>query len=215
MTLTEQQLRQMMPSAGRRLDAHLPYIAPAMAAAKIDTPDRIAAFLAQLAHESGEYRFLEELADGSAYEGRRDLGNIHPGDGVRFKGHGPIQITGRANHWACGNALGINLIVEPRLICTPPYATASACWFWTTGNGRGDLNRLADRGWFRAITRIVNGGYTHLDRRVAYWNDNRRLLGLAPIDVALEDAAIRAFQLERGLFVDGDAGRLTLAKLAA
>lgn len=209
LVLSDAQLRAMFPNAGRRLDAHLPYIGPALERAAIDTPERIAAFLAQLAHESAEYRYMEELADGSAYEGRADLGNIEPGDGVRFKGHGPIQITGRANHKACGEALGIDLIAEPRLICTPVYGTASACWFW---NSR-QLSLLADRGWFKEITRRINGGYTGIADRLQHWQRNRALLDLPPVDIDREDDAIRAFQASRGLVADAVVGPRTLAAL--
>jgi putative chitinase len=211
MLITEQQIKQMFPNAGSRLDPHLPFIGPALEAAAIDTPERIAAFLAQVAHESGEYRWLEEIADGSAYEGRVDLGNTEPGDGPRFKGHGPIQITGRANHAACGAALGIDLIANPRLICTPPYATASACWFWNTRR----LSLLADHGWFKAITRGINGGLTNLSDRCQYWDRNRTLFGLTPIDLDLEEASVKAFQSSRGLLADGIAGPKTLHLLAA
>ncbi|WP_439611519.1 glycoside hydrolase family 19 protein, partial [Reyranella sp.] len=153
--ISELLLRRMMPLAGARLDPHLPYIGPAMEKGSITTPDRIAAFVAQLAHESAEYRYMQELADGSAYEGRADLGNVQPGDGPRFKGHGPIQITGRDNHRACGRYLGLDLEREPRLLTEPRYGTAAAVWFWTIGNGRIDLNLLADRGWFKTITRVI------------------------------------------------------------
>ncbi len=207
--ITEAQFRQMMPNAGARLDAHWPYIVPALEAARIDTPQRIAAFLAQLAHESGEYRYMEELADGEAYEGRADLGNTQPGDGVKFKGHGPIQITGRANHKACGDGLGIDLIAEPRLICTPVYGTASACWFWNSRN----LNLLADRDWFKAITKIINGGLNGLSDRRQYWDRNRALLGLPFVDLDEEAKSIAAFQREHGLFADGAVGPKTLAAL--
>jgi predicted chitinase len=237
--LSEAQLRQMFPGAGDRLDAHLPFIGPALERAAIDTPERIAAFLAQLAHESGEYRYMEEIADGSAYEGRADLGNTEPGDGVRFKGHGPIQITGRANHRACGVALGIDLIVEPRLICEPEFGTASACWFW---NSRG-LSPLADIDAFHEITRRINGGFNGWADRVEYWRRNREILGLPPANltgttapralrkgdtgpdvVALQkalgitpdsdfgprtDSAVRLFQADQGLVVDGIAGTMT------
>ena len=138
--ISEQQFRQMMPHAGARLDAHLPFINAALDEGRINTPRRIAAFMAQLAHESGEYRYMEELADGRAYEGRSDLGNTEPGDGVKFKGHGPIQITGRANHAACGAALGLDLIGSPKLIATPEHGTRSAVWFWNSRN----LSPLAD-----------------------------------------------------------------------
>ena len=213
--LSEQTLRRMMPAAGARLDAHLPYIVPAMIKGRIDTPDRIAAFLAQLAHESGEFRYMEELADGSAYEGRADLGNVLPGDGPRFKGHGPIQITGRANHRACGGYLGLDLEANPLLLTRPEYGTASAVWFWTQGNGRIDLNLLADRGWFKAITKIINGGLTGLSDRRQYWDRNRALLGLPMIDLDREADAIKAFQRERGLTADGVAGPKTFAAVRA
>jgi putative chitinase len=93
--IIEQQFRQMMPHAGSRLDPHWPYIAPALEKGRITTPKRIAAFLAQLAHESGEYKHMEEIWGPTeaqrGYEGRPDLGNYFPGDGYKFKGHGPIQ----------------------------------------------------------------------------------------------------------------------------
>lgn len=207
--LTEAQIRKMMPNAGHRLDAHIPFIEPALVWGKITTPERITAFIAQLAHESGEYRFMEELADGSAYEGRRDLGNVNEGDGVKYKGHGPIQITGRNNHKLCGDALGLNLIDNPTLLCTPEHGTMAAAWFWNDKR----LSPLADIGWYRTITKRINGGYTHLKERVVYWDANRRLFGLPTIDVAGEDATIREFQRKNGLFVDGDAGTNTIDKL--
>lgn len=210
MLISEKQLRAMFPAAGTRLDAHLPFIGPAMQAAKIDTPARIAAFLAQLAHESGEYRYMEELADGSAYEGRNDLGNVFPGDGVKFKGHGPIQITGRANHKACGDALGLDLQADPRLLTKPEHGTASACWFWNSRN----LSPLADVGWFKTITRRINGGYNGLADRVQYYARNRAILWPVPIDIDREDQAIRQFQLAHGLVADGVAGPITQRALA-
>lgn len=207
--IEEAQIRAMMPNAGKRLDPHIPFIEPALVWGNITAPARIAAFMAQLAHESGEYRFMEELADGSDYEGRRDLGNTQPGDGVRFKGHGPIQITGRANHQRCGAALNLDLIANPRLICEPRYGTLSAAWFWNDKK----LSLLADAGWYKTITRWINGGFTHLDERVRYWNVNRRILGLPPIDIAGEEAAIKSFQRAHGLADDGVPGSKTLGAL--
>lgn len=217
--LSEQTLRRMMPAAGARLDAHLPYIVPAMAKGEIKTPDRIAAFIAQLAHESGEYRYMQEIWGPTeaqlGYEGRADLGNMNYGDGRRFAGHGPIQITGRANHRACGQYLGLDLERDPLLITRPEHGTASAVWFWTQGNGKIDLNLLADRGWFKTITRIINGGLNGLSDRRQYWDRNRALLGLAPIDLDLEAEVIKAFQRERGLLADAVAGPKTFAAVRA
>jgi len=207
--ISEAQIRAMMPKAGARLNPHLPFIEAALVKGNITTPACIAAFMAQLAHESGEYLFMEEIADGSDYEGRLDLGNTQPGDGMKFKGHGPIQITGRSNHQRCGLALGLDLIAEPRLICEPRFATLSATWFWNHKR----LSPLADAGWFKTITRRINGGETHLDRRVRFWDNNREILGLPPIDIAGEIASIRAFQRKQGLIDDGIAGDMTIGAL--
>jgi predicted chitinase len=151
---------------------------------------------------------MEEIADGSAYEGRPDLGNTQPGDGVKFKGHGPIQITGRMNHVACGLALGIDLEAEPRLICTPVYGTASACWFWNSRH----LSPLADRAGsdhHPHHQRRLNG----LADRVQYWERNRAILGLAPVDLDRELDAIKQFQRDHGLGADGVVGPMTLRAL--
>ena len=209
MSITEQQFRQMMPNAGARLDPHLPYIVPAMEEGDIASPKRIAAFLAQLAHESGEYRYMEEIASGHAYEGRADLGNTAWGDGPKYKGHGPIQITGRANHEACGRELGLDLIADPLQITKPEHGTRAAVWFW---NSRG-LSALADVDWFKAITRIINGGYNGLSDRRLYWDRNRALLGLPYVDLDREEFAIADFQRKHGLFADGIAGPKTLKVL--
>jgi len=215
--ITETQLRQMMPNAGARLDAHWPFIVPALKADKIDTPARIAAFLAQLAHESGEYRDMEEIWGPTeaqlGYEGRADLGNTEPGDGRKFAGVGPIQNTGRHNITACGLYLGIDTAADPKKLTLPQYATASACWFWTIGNKKIDLNILADRDWFKAITRIINGGLNGLSDRRMYWDRNRALLGLPFVDLDGETDRIATFQREHGLFADGIVGPRTLAKL--
>jgi putative chitinase len=131
----------------------------------IDTLPRLAAFLAQIMHESGEFRYVRELASGAAYEGRKDLGNTHPGDGKRYKGRGLIQITGRSNYDLCGRALGADLISFPEQLEEPALAVESACWFWKS---RG-LSELADAGKFETITRRINGGTNGLDDRLKYW----------------------------------------------
>jgi putative chitinase len=211
--IDEPMLRKMMPNAGSRLDAHIPYIIEAMDEGNIKTPSRVAAFLAQLAHESGEYRFMQEIwgpTDAQlGYEGRADLGNYKQGDGRRFAGHGPIQITGRANHKACGEALGLDLISEPLLITMPEHGTRAAVWFWN----RHNLSKLADVDWFKTITRFINGGYNGLADRRQYWDRNRALLGLPYVDTDREVAAIKDFQRACGLAADGIVGSITLAML--
>lgn len=163
--VTLQQLRAIMPQLSQaKAEQYLPHLNRAMAEANINTRERKAAFLAQLAHESGQFRYFEELASGRAYEGRRDLGNTQPGDGVRYKGRGPIQITGRANYRAAGRALGIDLENNPRRAADPDVGFRVAAWFWNSRN----LNSLADAGNFREITRRINGGFNGLADRQAY-----------------------------------------------
>lgn len=127
----------------------------------LDTPLRLAHFLAQLAHESGSFRYMEEIASGAAYEGRSDLGNIYKGDGVRYKGRGPIQLTGRANFRKCGQALGIDFENNPQIVALPSIGLLVACKFWAD-NG---LNALADKDDINAITKRINGGFNGLADR--------------------------------------------------
>jgi len=135
-----------------------------MAANHVDTPLRIVHFLAQLGHESGAFRYCEELASGEAYEGRVSLGNTQPGDGVRFKGRGLIQITGRANYRAYSKARGVDYVATPTLLATDPaVAVDSAIWYWNTRN----LNTLADADNVDGITRRINGGDNGLPDRKA------------------------------------------------
>lgn len=120
----------------------------------IDTPARIGHFLAQIGHESGGLRWLEELADGSAYEGRLDLGNSQPGDGPRFKGAGAIQLTGRANYARFSRFIGDPRVMEGCAYVARHYPFSSA-GFWWHDNG---LNAEVDGGAScRRISRLVNG----------------------------------------------------------
>ena len=167
-----EQLQAIMPGAGRRAATYLAPLNAAMAEFGINTPARQAAFLAQVGHESGQLRYVEELASGGAYEGRRDLGNTQPSDGIRFKGRGLIQITGRANYAACGAALGLDLLAEPRLLTDPVHACRSAAWFWATHG----LNALADAGDQVKITRRINGGTNGLADRLALFEAARGVL---------------------------------------
>lgn len=168
------QLRTIMPYATGRVPTFVDPLNKAMTQFGIFTPKRQAAFLAQVAHESGELRYTLELASGEAYEGRHDLGNNVPGDGKRYKGRGLIQLTGRTNYTVCGAALGLDLVANPSLLETPDPAARSAGWFWKS---RG-LNELADLDKFGEITRKVNGGFNGLDDRIAYWLRARKVLSI-------------------------------------
>lgn len=173
--MTPEQLLTIMPFATRaRAETYAPLLTATMQEFEIDTPKRKAAFIAQVGHESGSLKYTLELADGSAYEGRKNLGNVEPGDGKRFKGRGLMQITGRANYEACGRDLGLDLISNPELLEQPAHASRSAGWYWRTHN----LNRFADWDQFGALTKAINGGYNGLDDRIQLWLAARKVFGL-------------------------------------
>ena len=137
-----------------------------VAFADLSTPNRLAGFIGQCAEESASFRTTVEYASGRAYNGRRDLGNVEPGDGPRFKGRGLIQLTGRANYTKYGEARGRDVVTgdNPKLVASDPQlAVDVACWFWTT---RG-LNQWADKDDVNEITRRVNGGFNGLADREA------------------------------------------------
>jgi putative chitinase len=164
--ITLDQLSLICATTSRaRLSGFIDPLNRAMVEFVIETPLRQAAFLAQVSHESGGFYYVKELASGRAYEGRKDLGNIFPGDGVRYKGRGLIQVTGRANYAECSKALGEDFIKAPELLERPVHACRSAAWFWSS---RG-LNELADERDFRRITRRINGGYNGLEDRLRYY----------------------------------------------
>lgn len=163
MKLTIEQLLKIMPHARGRAAEFIEPLNLAMAEFGINTPARMASFLSQVGHESGQLRYVRELASGAAYEGRKDLGNTVPGDGVKFRGRGLIQVTGRANHAACGKAIGLDLLAKPELLEQPINACRSAGWFWKA-NG---LNELADAGDQVKVTKRINGGTNGLADRLA------------------------------------------------
>lgn len=127
----------------------------------LTTPQRFAHFIAQVAHESGGFKYMEEIASGAAYEGRKDLGNVNKGDGVMFKGRGVIQLTGRANYRTYGQALGIDLERHPHIASTPSIGLLIGCKYWSDK----DLNTLADADDIKTITRKINGGLNGFDDR--------------------------------------------------
>lgn len=157
------------------------------AAFKINTPERVLMFIVQLAHESDGFKTTKEYASGKAYEGRKDLGNTFKGDGVKFKGRGFIQTTGRANYKDTSKGLfgDDRLVINPKLLENPINATLSAMYFWT----KKGLNEIADKPneWkvktkignlnkFQYITYRINGGQNGLPSRLAYLSKAKKYL---------------------------------------
>ncbi len=175
--ITTDLLRRIMPESGPRAALFTVPLVTAAAEFDINTAERVAAWLAQLAHESGQLRYVREIASGEAYEGRKDLGNTQPGDGARFRGRGLIQITGRANYEQLRVALGLDCVAHPEILEDPHNAARVSGWFW---KGRG-LNELADGGTvnFTKITRRINGGTNGLADREMFYSRARAALGLA------------------------------------
>ena len=171
--ITADDLKKICPFTKlSRLELFAEPLNAAMAEFEINNVARETMFLAQIAHESGGFRYVRELASGEAYEGRNDLGNTEPGDGVRFKGRGLIQITGRANYAECGDALGLDLLSQPELLEEPLNACRSAAWFWDAR----DLNQRADLGDFRGITKRINGGLNGWHDRLSYLEKAQQVL---------------------------------------
>lgn len=169
MPITTQQLLQILPNAGAKAGVFAPVLNTAMQRYQIVGNKRVAAFIAQIGHESGQLVYVREIwgptPAQAKYEGRKDLGNTVPGDGFKYRGRGLIQITGRANYAACGEALGLDLITQPELLEQPKNACMSAAWFWATKG----LNTLADTDKFETITRRINGGLNGQADRLKLW----------------------------------------------
>lgn len=157
----------------KRCEVFAPLLTEIMPKWGINTHQRQAMFIAQVMHESGEFRYLAELGS-DKYLAYLDTGSIAKklgntpeadGDGQLYKGRGLIQITGRANYLVCGQALKLPLLKNPKLLEEPCHAVSSACWFWF----KKSLNKFADNGDIRECTRLINGGFNGLDDRIEYW----------------------------------------------
>ena len=162
--ITILQLKSIMPNAGSRAGVYLPLLNQLMQKYAITGRMRECHFLAQIAHESGELRYTKELASGRFFDFLRDLGNGKAGDGVRYKGRGLIQITGRNNYTRLSRATGVDFVNNPQLLDLPRWAVMSARWYW---NEHG-LNQLADKDALTTITRKINGGTNGLQERLKY-----------------------------------------------
>lgn len=148
---------------------------------EIDTVNRIAGFLSQIGVESEEFLYTKELG-GNSYFAKYDagtsigkrLGNTQPGDGAKFKGRGFIQVTGRANYTQCGKDLGLDLVNNPQILEQIDKAILSAGWYWNLRN----INAACDVDNIVKITKLVNGGTNHLDRRTAYYKKAKQVLSV-------------------------------------
>lgn len=159
--ITAERFKEFAPHARADIAVGIVAATAEIEAAAINTPLRMQHFLAQLAHESDQFKTTREYASGSAYEGREDLGNTHPGDGRRFRGRGLIQITGRANARAAGEAMGQPYEEHPELMETFPHALLVSIWFWNSRK----LSAKADEDDVVGITKRINGGTNGLADR--------------------------------------------------
>jgi putative chitinase len=186
--MTLDQLQSIFSKCKRiRLALLKPYLEEAMVEWEINTAARKAAFLAQIAHESCDLNFFEEIASGAAYEDRSDLGNNRPGDGPRFKGRGPLQITGRENYRKAGRALKLPLEEQPGRAASADVAFRIAGWFWSTHG----CNALADAGDFDAISVRINGGYVDsTGKRVANGKAQRDVYHMKALAAFADEEAV-------------------------
>lgn len=184
MTITAQQLLQILPNAGAKAGVFVPALNAAMSKYGIVTRLRMAAFLAQIGHESGQLLYVRELGS-NQYLSKYDTGTLAKrlgntpkadGDGQKYRGRDLIQINGRTNYEACSEALFCDsrLLNTPELLESPVYAALSAGWFWH----QASLNSLADKGpsAFELITRRINGGLNGLDDRLAIYKRAEQVL---------------------------------------
>ena len=205
--VTAAQLRQIMPQAGANTDKFAGSLNAAMQKYQINTPARIAAFLAQIGHESGQLSRVVENLNYSAerlaavwpnryrsggkpnalamqiarnpqaianhtYANRMGNGSVESGDGWKYRGRGLIQVTGRGNYATYSSSLNLPLIERPELLEQPEHAAMSAAAYWA----KNSLNRLADAGDMRYITKIINGSYNGLSDRLALWERAKKVL---------------------------------------
>lgn len=204
MLIDEIQLKDCLPEASDQAIANFTQaIDDTLQEFDISTPQRIAAFLAQVGHESGSLKFIKENLNYSAqgltktfpkyftpelanqyqrnpeaianrvYANRMGNGPEESGDGWAFRGRGLIQVTGRTNYQACGDFLGVDLISDPSYLESPEGAARSAGWYWTSRN----LNALADVGDMKQITKKINGGFIGLEDRMKHYQHALEVLG--------------------------------------
>ncbi|MER8387326.1 glycoside hydrolase family 19 protein [Mesorhizobium sp. M1380] len=192
------------------------------AATGLDQPHRLAHFLSQIMHESGSFKYDQEIASGAAYDGRKDLGNTVKGDGKRFKGRGPMQLTGRKNYaaftkWARKlDPSAPDFVAHPEQVNTDPWEGASAIWYWDVGNPTGkSLNAYADQNNAEMITKRVNGGLNGYADRLEYYDRAALvMLDYGPTEYERFQTNAQKTGDYKGK-VDGDPGPQTRAALHA
>ena len=206
MELTKDQLKQLLPK-NPYIDQWHNALAQLLPDYGIDTPQRIAAFIAQCAHESGNFVFLkenlnykaatlrklfakyfptDELANEYAnkpnkqeaianriYANRMGNGDEASGDGFRYCGRGLIQLTGKSNYQAFADSIETPVEQVPEYLATFEGAAQSACWFWESNN----LNKWADTGDIKELTRRINGGYIGLEDRIKHYEHALHVMG--------------------------------------
>lgn len=189
MIITLEQLVKIFPDTGTAtLNIYLPFLNKYMPQYGIHSAAATAMFVAQIGHESGAFRYTEELSSGKAYDTGKlaeSLGNTPEadGDGQRYKGRGLIQITGKANYMALGREEtgdSTYYLLHPEELSKPDDATMSACWFWY----RNGLTQWAEKpeGWktngvymgihmnkLQYITYRINGGLNGYADRLKYY----------------------------------------------
>lgn len=190
--MTPDLLRAATGCSAALADRYAVPLADACQRYSINTPARLAAFLAQIGHESGGLQFTREIAGGQAYEGRADLGNTEPGDGPRFRGRALLQVTGRSNYAALSAALGVDFVAEPALLEQPTFAALSAAHWWDAHK----CNAFADAGEFDKLSRLINRGNAFASKpangeadRLARWEKAKSACGVYTSTERVEKSA--------------------------
>lgn len=204
MTITQDQLQRALGLSSKVSATWIDPLNATLERFQIEEPLHIAAFLAQIGHESALLSAVQENLNYSAsglravfpkyftmaeaeqyarkpqaianrvYANRMGNGDEASGDGWKFRGRSPVMVTGKDNYEACGAALGIDLIQEPDILVNPEYGAQAAGWFWQSRN----LNKLAEAGDFDAITRRINGGMNGAADRNALWKKAKVAMGI-------------------------------------
>jgi putative chitinase len=203
MSITAEKLQEAFDLEDGTAEKYIDALNAAMEEFEINTPERIAMFLAQCCHESGHFRAVSENLNYKAesltrvfpkyfrdvdpndyakqpekianrvYGNRMGNGDEHSGDGYRYRGRGLIQLTGKDNYTHCGDALDKDLHEEPDYLTTPEGAARSAAWFWHKNN----LNHFADANDILTCTKKINGGTIGLEERTELYEEALKTFG--------------------------------------